>query len=145
MIEAHGKNMWRVVLNGKVRAVRQTREAAEAHEEQLLLGQLAPYEHIEGIPELIARITNRSRPSRPSDEVVLDAWDFSQIIRRAWERAQHMVYVHAESGKSYMLVQIVLREHDLEPLAIYQHAFCYDSPAFARPLTDFLEKFTPAT
>ena len=75
-------------------------------------------------------------PSAPSSE---------EIVRAAWGRLRYKSqwFVHAKSGKEYVLVMIALRERDLEPLAVYQNSFSAHDPAFVRPLDEFLAKFTP--
>lgn len=84
--------------------------------------------------------------------------ELQALVGRAWAsvRARFSMplviftFQHTRSGGIYDVVDIVLREADLVPLVIYQQRLMRgarlkdeDHVKFARPLEEFLERFTP--
>ena len=68
--------------------------------------------------------------------------ELEAIIDKGWAALHggpHYLYRHLKSNRYYFVETLVIREADLELLVVYRR---HDSPIkFARPLTEFLEKF----
>lgn len=63
-------------------------------------------------------------------------------LREAARSAPQGIWVHAKSQNNYEVTGAALRESDLEPLVIYRPLGDSNVVTFARPLVEFLEKFT---
>jgi hypothetical protein len=103
------------------------------------------------------KMIENQKNTEATSNINLSADDLQKIVNKAWSEVRCLfskpcvifTFKHIKSKTDYSLLDIVLRESDLIPLAIYQRrrtrldSSIEEFPKFSRPLTEFFKKFTP--
>jgi len=69
--------------------------------------------------------------------------ELAAILRETSQSLVRAPWVHEKSGRLYLILDVSLRESDLEPLVTYRAKGSYTR--FNRPVLEFRERFRPAT